>query len=112
LTARPPAINQLATYFFAHKNDSLRSLVSFSLGLASSSAVFGQTGYTGTFGGGPFINATNNIQRDQNSGFTEVVVWNIEVKPNGDLNFNGSPARGKSLHRRADPPWLRRTWPS
>lgn len=42
------------------------------------------------FGGGPFyINATNNISEIKNSGFTEVVVWNIEVKANGDLNFNG-----------------------
>ena len=42
------------------------------------------------FGGGPFyINATNNISEIKSSGFTEVVVWNIEVKTNGDLNFNG-----------------------
>lgn len=42
------------------------------------------------FGGGPFyINATNNISEIKSSGFTEVVVWNIEVKANGDLNFNG-----------------------
>ncbi len=49
-----------------------------------------QTGYTGIFGGGPFyINATNNIAEIMNSGFTEAIIWNIEVKPNGDLNFNG-----------------------
>ena len=67
-----------------------RSFLCFAVGLVSSSAVFGQTGYTGIFGGGPFyINATNNINEIKNSGFTEVVVWNIEVKPNGDLNFNG-----------------------
>jgi hypothetical protein len=67
-----------------------RPLLCFAFGLASSSAVFGQTGYTGIFGGGPFyINATNNINEIKNSGFTEVIVWNIEVKPNGDLNFNG-----------------------
>jgi len=67
-----------------------RSFLCFAFSLASSSAVFGQTGYTGIFGGGPFyINATNNINEIKNSGFTEVIVWNIEVKPNGDLNFNG-----------------------
>ena len=67
-----------------------RPFLCFAFGLASSSAVFGQTGYTGIFGGGPFyINATNNINEIKNSGFTEVIVWNIEVKPNGDLNFNG-----------------------
>jgi len=67
-----------------------RSFLCFAFSLASSSAVFGQTGYTGIFGGGPlYINATNNINEIKNSGFTEVIVWNIEVKPNGDLNFNG-----------------------
>ncbi len=49
-----------------------------------------QTGYTGIFGGGPFyINATNNITEIENSGFTEAIVWSVEVKSNGDLNFNG-----------------------
>src|SRR6478735_1426931 len=67
-----------------------RPFLCFAFGLASSSALFGQTGYTGIFGGGPlYINATNNINEIKNSGFTEVIVWNIEVKPNGDLNFNG-----------------------
>ena len=52
--------------------------------LSSSSAT------SSIFGGGPFyINATNNISEIKSSGFTEVVVWNIEVKTNGDLNFNG-----------------------
>ena len=52
--------------------------------------VLAQTGYTGIFGGGPFyINATNNIAEIENSGFTEAIIWNIEVKTNGDLNFNG-----------------------
>ena len=56
----------------------------------SSTAAFAQAGYTGIFGGGPlYINATNNINEIKNSGFTEVIVWNIEVKTNGDLNFNG-----------------------
>jgi len=45
---------------------------------------------SGIFGGGPFYNnAANNINEIKNSGFTEAVVWNIEVKGNGDLNFNG-----------------------
>ena len=47
-------------------------------------------GTSGIFGGGPFYNnATNNINEIKSSGFTEAVVWNIEVKTNGDLNFNG-----------------------
>ena len=45
---------------------------------------------SGIFGGGPFYNnATNNINEVKNSGFTEVIVWNIQVRTNGDLNFNG-----------------------
>lgn len=49
-----------------------------------------QTGYIGIFGGGPFyINATNNITEIENSGFTEAIVWSVEVKTNGDLNLNG-----------------------
>ncbi len=49
-----------------------------------------QTGNTGIFGGGPFyINATDHIREVQNSGFTEVIVWSVEVKSNGDLNLNG-----------------------
>src|ERR1700676_1439770 len=45
---------------------------------------------SGIFGGGPFYkSATTNINEIKNSGFTEAIVWNIEVKTNGDLNFNG-----------------------
>src|ERR1051325_885855 len=49
-----------------------------------------QAGFTGIFGGGPFyINAANNIAEIENSGFTEAIVWSVEVNPDGDLNFNG-----------------------
>ncbi len=49
-----------------------------------------QTGYTGIFGGGPFYkNAANNITEIENSGFTEAIVWSVEVNSVGDLNFNG-----------------------
>jgi hypothetical protein len=45
---------------------------------------------SGIYGGGPFYNnAGNNITEIKNSGFGEVVVWNIFVNANGDLNFNG-----------------------
>src|SRR5450755_1542596 len=55
-----------------------------------SGQAFAQTGFTGIFGGGPFyINATNNIAEIENSGFTEAIVWSVEVKTNGDLNLNG-----------------------
>src|SRR5450432_2204870 len=53
-------------------------------------AASAQTGFTGIFGGGPFyINATTNIAEIENSGFTEGIIWSVEVKTNGDLNFNG-----------------------
>jgi len=49
-----------------------------------------QTGLTGIFGGGPFYkNATKNITEIENSGFTEAIVWSVEVNSVGDLNFNG-----------------------
>jgi frataxin-like iron-binding protein CyaY len=49
-----------------------------------------QTGYTGIFGGGPlYKHVQSNITEIQNSGFNEVIVWSVEVKSNGDLNFNG-----------------------
>jgi len=57
-------------------------------GLAAPSVA--HAGTSGIFGGGPFyINATNNINEIKNAGFTEVVVWNIQIRSNGDLNFNG-----------------------
>jgi hypothetical protein len=58
--------------------------------LFCSPVTFAQTGYTGIFGGGPFYkNASANITEIENSGFTEAIVWSVEVKSNGDLNFNG-----------------------
>jgi hypothetical protein len=48
-----------------------------------------QTGYTGIFGGGPFYKNEANITEIQNSGFTEAIVWSVEVSSTGDLNFNG-----------------------
>ena len=48
------------------------------------------TGLTGLFGGGPFYKtASANITQVENSGFTEAVVWSVEVNPAGDLDFNG-----------------------
>jgi hypothetical protein len=56
----------------------------------SGHAAFAQTGYTGIFGGGPFYkNAAANITEIENSGFSEAIVWSIEVSTTGDLNFNG-----------------------
>jgi hypothetical protein len=65
------------------------------LALLAVVAMLGQTasaqiGLTGIFGGGPFYkNATKNITEIENSGFTEAIVWSVEVNSVGDLNFNG-----------------------
>jgi hypothetical protein len=62
----------------------------FFLFFAFSAAAVAQPGYSGIFGGGPFYkNAANNIAEIEGSGFTEAIVWSVEVKSNGDLNFNG-----------------------
>ena len=58
--------------------------------LMLSVAASAQTGYTGIFGGGPFYkDAAPNITEIENSGFTEAIVWSVEVNSVGDLNFNG-----------------------
>ncbi len=77
---RPPAIVRRAAIFLC-----LLLAVAF-----SAEAAFAQTGYTGIFGGGPFYkNASANITEIENSGFTEAIVWSVEVSTTGDLNLNG-----------------------
>jgi len=60
---------------------------------AAASADTAPQGYSGIFGGGPLYitskGASDNITELENSGFTEIIVWSVEVKPNGDLNLNG-----------------------
>ena len=75
-----------------HSVAQLIMLIIFSLCVAmiSSQPASAQTGYTGIFGGGPFYkNAAPNITEIENSGFTEAIVWSVEVNSVGDLNFNG-----------------------
>ncbi len=48
-----------------------------------------QSGYTGIFGGGPFYKNASAITEIENSGFTEAIVWSVEVNSVGDLNLNG-----------------------
>ncbi len=76
----PAAILRIQTIFLF-----LVLAVAFSAETASA-----QTGYTGIFGGGPFYkNASANITEIENSGFSEAIVWSVEVSSTGDLNFNG-----------------------
>jgi len=67
------------------------TLASFLFGAFSAPVAFAQgSGFTGIFGGGPFYkNAAPNITEIENSGFTEAIVWSVEVSSTGDLNFNG-----------------------
>jgi hypothetical protein len=75
---RRAAIARGASFVFA-------LLVTFALsGVASA-----QTGYTGIFGGGPFYKDASAITEIEASGFTEAIVWSVEVNSVGDLNFNG-----------------------
>lgn len=60
------------------------------LGMASSLAVAAPTGYVGIYGGGPmYKHVASNITEIKNSGFTEVIVWSVQVNAAGDLNLNG-----------------------
>jgi hypothetical protein len=65
----------------------LASALAVACGSASAQTT---SGYTGIFGGGPmYKHIASNISEIENSGFTEVVVWSVEVNSSGDLNFNG-----------------------
>lgn len=49
-----------------------------------------QTGYVGILGGGPvYKHIPKNIHELKHSGFTELIVWSVEVGSTGDLNLNG-----------------------
>ena len=61
-------------------------------------------GFTGIFGGGPFYKTANfNVAKDiaeiEHSGFSEAIVWSVEVNSQGDLNFNGEfPLTSKGVY--------------
>lgn len=47
-------------------------------------------GYVGILGGGPvYKHIPKNIKELKNSGFSELIVWSVEVGSTGDLNLNG-----------------------
>jgi hypothetical protein len=64
-------------------------LLTLLIALAFSGSASAQTGFTGIFGGGPFYKNASAITEIENSGFTEAIVWSVEVNSVGDLNFNG-----------------------
>ena len=59
------------------------------LAAALGQTAIAQTGYTGIFGGGPFYKNPAAITEIESSGFSEAIVWSVEVNSVGDLNFNG-----------------------
>lgn len=49
-----------------------------------------QAGYIGVLGGGPvYKHNPTNIAELRKAGFTELLVWSVEVGATGDLNLNG-----------------------
>ena len=74
---------------FPCPHELVRSIVLLLLAAFSCQAALAQTGFTGIFGGGPFYKNSANITEIENSGFTEAIVWSVEVNSVGDLNFNG-----------------------
>jgi hypothetical protein len=75
------------------KNTLLRAAAAaFTLGAAALfvGTAAAATGYIGILGGGPiYMRNLTNIKELRNAGFTELLVWSVEVKENGDLNLNG-----------------------
>jgi hypothetical protein len=57
---------------------------------ACGSAAAAQTGYIGVLGGGAVVqHIKKNINELRNGGFTEVIIWSVEVNSTGDLNLDG-----------------------
>jgi hypothetical protein len=96
-------VNRSSNFPTINSHSTLRSaailllLTAIALSVAPASA---QTGYTGIFGGGPFYkNAASNITEIEHSGFTEAIVWSVEVNSVGDLNLNGEfPLTSKGVY--------------
>jgi hypothetical protein len=67
----------------------LGSVALFS-GTADAGSGVAPTGYVGILGGGPtYMRNPVYIKELKKSGFTELLIWSVEVKTNGDLNLNG-----------------------
>lgn len=77
------------------------------IGLGGTPQAQQSAGYIGIYGGGPlYKHIVANIAEVQNSGFTEVIVWSVEVSSTGDLNLNGEfplTANGSYIGDRTEP---------
>lgn len=68
----------------------LRSLALLLASCGLAHPALAATGYTGIYGGGPmYKHVASNITEIKNSGFTEIIVWSVQVNASGDLNLNG-----------------------
>jgi hypothetical protein len=64
--------------------------LAFAGAMLAADMVTAQTGYVGILGGGPtYMRNKENVEELKTAGFNELLVWSVEVKPNGDLNLNG-----------------------
>ncbi len=64
--------------------------VALGAALFAGTAAAQTTGYIGILGGGPvYKHNPVNIRELKNAGFTELLVWSVEVNATGDLNLNG-----------------------
>jgi len=77
----------------ARAKNILRRLTAAALALGGATLFAGtaaaQTGYIGILGGGPvYKHDLTNIGELKKAGFTELLVWSVEVGATGDLNLN------------------------
>ncbi len=95
----------------ARGKNTLRRMTAAALALAGAALFAGtamaQTGYVGILGGGPIYQRNlTNIRELKKAGFTELLVWSVEVGATGDLNLNGEfPLTSKGKYIGAQ------TWP-
>jgi hypothetical protein len=62
----------------------------FSAALLFAGTATAATGYIGILGGGPvYKHNPTNIRELKKAGFNELIVWSVEMNPQGDLNLNG-----------------------
>ncbi len=95
----------------ARRTKILRRVTAAALALGGAALFAGtaaaQTGYIGILGGGPIYKRNlTNISELKKAGFTELLVWSVEVNAAGDLNLNGEfPLTSKGKYIGA------KTWP-
>ena len=81
------------------------AMAALALGATALFAGIAQTGYIGILGGGPvYMHNLTNIKELKKAGFTELLVWSVEVKANGDLESQRriSADLERTIYRRPD----------